>query len=190
MGELDSHWLFGVVIAAVVLQRLLELRVSARHEKVLRQRGAVEAGASHYPWMVALHTGLLVAAPLEVWLLDRPLLPLLAATAGVGLVGATLLRYWTIRTLGERWTTRVLYLPGSEAVSQGPFRFLRHPNYLAVMVETIALPLLHTAWLTALVFGTLNAFLLRERIRVEEGALRDHTRYGEAFGPAGGGPVS
>ncbi len=181
MTELDSRWLYSAVIAAVILQRLVELRLSARHERLLRRRGAVEAGASHYPWMVALHTGLLIAAPLEVWLLRRPLVPGLAVGCAAALVAATGLRYWTIRTLGDRWTTRVLCLPGSAPVADGPFRYLRHPNYLAVMVETLALPLLHTAWLTAIVFGGLNALLLRERIRVEETALRAHTAYDEAF---------
>lgn len=188
MGELESRWLFCAVVAAVAVQRLVELRVSARHERRLRARGAVEAGAGHYPWMVALHTGLLIAAPLEVWLLGRPLLAALALVSAVALAAATGLRYWTIRTLGERWTTRVLYLPGSEAIGGGPFRLLRHPNYLAVMVETVALPLLHTAWLTAAVFGALNALLLRQRIRVEEGVLRRHTRYAEVFSRRAGEP--
>ena len=181
MTELDSRWLFTAVVTAVVVQRLFELRLSTRHEKALRARGAVEAGAGHYPWMVALHTGFLIAAPLEVWLLGRPLVPWLTVCAAAALVAATALRYWTIRTLGERWTTRVLCLPGSTPVVDGPFRLVRHPNYLAVLVETLALPLLHTAWLTAIVFGCLNALLLRTRIRVEEAALRAHTGYGEAF---------
>lgn len=187
MSELDSRWIFVGVVAAVALQRLLELRRSARNERDLRQRGGLEAGASHYPWMVALHTGLLVSAPLEVWILERPLLPVLSSVMAVALLGATVLRYWTMRTLGERWTTRVIYLPGTEAVTGGPFRWVRHPNYLAVMVETLALPMLHTAWLSAAVFTALNAVLLRKRIRVEEAALREHTNYASAFGPQTGG---
>jgi methyltransferase len=185
MGGLDSRWLFVAVVGAVAVQRLAELRLSARHELALRRRGAVEAGAGHYPWMVALHTGLLVSAPLEVWLLRRPLVLALAAASAVALVAATALRYWTIRTLGERWTTRVLYLPGAEAVAGGPYRWLRHPNYVAVRLEMLALPLLHTAWVTALVFGLANALLLRVRIRVEEGALQENTRWGEALGGEG-----
>jgi methyltransferase len=182
MPGLDSRWVFTAVVAAVAFQRLAELRLSNRHEAALRRRGAVEAGASHYPWMVALHAAFLSAAPLEVWRLQRPFLPTLAAAMAILLVAATALRYWTIRTLGERWTTRVICLPGSAAVTGGPFRWLRHPNYLAVLIETFALPLLHTAWLTAAVFLPLNALLLRRRIAVEEEALGENTDYDESFG--------
>ena len=186
MSGLDSRVLFVAVVAVVALQRLLELGLSSRNESRLRARGGVEAGGSHYPWMVALHAGLLVSGPVEVWLLGRPFLPALSAVMAFLLVAATALRYWTIRTLGERWTTRVIYLPDSEPVTDGPFRLVRHPNYLAVMVEIVALPLLHTGWVTALVFGGFNALLLKERIRVEQKALTEHTRYSQAFGTAGG----
>ena len=181
MPELDSKTVYTLLIAAVAVQRLAELRLSNRNERALRRRGAREAGRSHYPWMVALHTGFLIAAPLEVWLLDRPFVPPLAACMAVLLVAATGLRYWTIRTLGERWTTRVIYLPESAAIAAGPFRWLRHPNYLAVVTEIVALPLLHTAWITAVVFTLLNGLLLRRRIRVEEGVLRETTNYDALF---------
>ena len=184
MSTLDSRALFVAVVVVVALQRLLELRLSRRNERRLRARGGVEAGALHYPWMVALHVGLLVLGPVEVWLLGRPFLPALSAVMAILLAAATAMRYWTIRALGGRWTTRVIYLPDSVPVTDGPFRLLRHPNYLAVMVETVALPLLHTGWITAVVFGTLNALLLKRRIRLEEGALREHTKYSEAFGVA------
>lgn len=183
-GVVLTRVIFTGVVAAVAVQRLLELRLSARHGAALRRRGALEAGASHYPWMVALHAGLLVSAPLEVWLLDRPFVPALAVAMAALMIGATALRYWTIRTLGERWTTRVIYLPGSSAVARGPFRWVRHPNYLAVLVETFALPLLHTAWLTATLFTLLNSVLLRRRIEVEERALGENTDYDEVFGRA------
>ena len=179
---MDSRHLFALVVALVAVQRLAELRLSTRNERELRRRGGLEAGASHYPWMVALHTGLLLGATLEVWLLDRPLLPRLCGAMAILLVAATGLRYWTIHTLGERWTTRVLYLPGSKAIGDGPFRWLRHPNYLAVMVETVALPMLHTGWLTAGLFTLLNALLLRRRIEVEERVLGENTDYDAIFG--------
>ncbi len=181
MPELDSKTVYTLLIVAVAAQRLAELRLSNRNERTLRGRGAREAGRSHYPWMVALHTGFLIAAPLEVWLLDRPFVPPLAAGMAVLLVAATALRYWTIRTLGDRWTTRVIYLPGSSAIAVGPFRWLRHPNYLAVATEILALPLLHTAWITAAVFTLLNGLLLRRRIRVEEAVLRENTNYDALF---------
>jgi len=169
---LDSRALFTLLIAAVALERLGELAISRRHEKALRARGAVEAGAGHYPVMVAIHAALLLAAPAEVWLLDRPFLPWLGWPM-LALVAATMaLRYWVIATLGERWATRVLVLPGAPLVAAGPYRFLRHPNYLAVAVEVVALPLVHTAWLTALVCGAANLAILARRIRVEDAALR------------------
>ena len=169
---LDSRALFTLLIAAVALERLVELVISRRHEESLRARGAVEAGAGHYPVMVAVHAALLVAAPAEVWLLDQPFLPWLGWPM-LALVAATMaLRYWVIATLGERWATRVLVLPGAPLVAAGPYRFLRHPNYLAVAIEVVALPLVHTAWLTALVCGAANGAILAWRIRVEDAALR------------------
>ena len=169
---LDSRVLYTLLIAAVAVERLVELVISRRHEKALRARGAVEAGAGHYPVMVAIHAALLLAAPAEVWLLDRPFLPWLGWPM-LALVAATMaLRYWVIATLGERWATRVLVLPGAPLVAGGPYRFLRHPNYLAVAVEVVALPLVHTAWLTALVCGVANGAILAWRIRIEDAALR------------------
>jgi len=166
----SAAW-YLLLVALVAGERLLELVVSRRHERALRARGAVEAGAAHYPVMVALHSLLLLGAAAEVVLLRRPFLPWLGWPM-LALVGATMtLRYWVVATLGERWTTRVLVLPGVPLVARGPFRLLRHPNYLAVAVEAFALPLVHTAWVTALVCGLLNLGLLALRIRVENGAL-------------------
>ena len=168
---MSTRW-FLVLVAAVALERLLELALSRRHERALRAGGACEVGAAHYPVMVAVHVLLLVAAPLEVVLLRRPFVPALGwpMLAVVALTMA--LRYWGIATLGVRWTTRVLVPPGAPLVAAGPFRFLRHPNYLAVTLEVIALPLVHTAWVTALVCGAANLAILGRRIRVEDAALR------------------
>lgn len=166
-----SQLAFLALVLAVAGERVAELVVSRRHEGPLRERGAREAGAGHYPVMVALHTGLLAAAPAEVLLLDRPFLPWLGGPT-LALVAATMaLRWWVIATLGERWTTRVWVLPGAPLVAAGPYRWLRHPNYLAVAVEVVALPLVHTAWWTAAVFGLGNLWLLAHRIRVEDRAL-------------------
>jgi methyltransferase len=181
MSGLDSRVLYTALVLLVALQRLAELAVSRRHERRLRSRGAAEAGAGHYPWMVALHAALLVSCLAEVWLLDRPFVPALAAAALVVLVAATCLRVWTLRTLGERWTTRVLVLPGEALVTAGPYRYLRHPNYLAVALEVAALPLVHTAWATAVAFSALDALLLRVRIRAEEQALERASGYETTF---------
>lgn len=167
----DSRLLYTLLVLLVAVQRLVELRVSKRHERSLRARGAVEAGAGHYPVMVALHTLFLVSCVAEVWLLDRPFVPWLGWTALAVLAAAQALRYWTISTLGERWTTRVLVPPAEPRIVGGPFRYLRHPNYLAVALEIAALPLVHAAWLTAVGFSLANALLLRVRIGVEERAL-------------------
>jgi methyltransferase len=168
----SSRALFLLLVVAVAGERLLELVLSQRHERALRARGAVEAGARHYPLMVGVHVLLLAAAPAEVLLLDRPFLPWLGWPM-VAVVAATMaLRYWVVLTLGERWTTRVLVVPGAPLVARGPYRFLRHPNYLAVALEVVALPLVHTAWLAALVCGVANLLVLARRIRVEDAALR------------------
>jgi methyltransferase len=177
----SSQTLFLLLVAAVAVARLLELRLSARHRRALIAAGGVEAGAGHYPWMVAMHALFLLAAPLEVVLLRRPLRPLLALSMLALVAGATALRYAAIRALGGRWTTRVVVVPGSAPVVRGPYRFIRHPNYLAVAVEIVALPLVHGAWLTALVFSLANAWLLRLRIAAEERALAALGPYAARF---------
>jgi methyltransferase len=121
--------------------------------------------------MVALHTGLLVGCPAEVWLADRPFVPALAWPMLAALAGAQALRWWCIGTLGPRWNTRVMVVPGLPLVTSGPYRLLRHPNYVAVVAEGVALPLVHTAWVTAAVFTVFNAALLTVRIRCENRAL-------------------
>jgi len=175
--------LFGSVLAILVLERLAELAVARRHEGALAARGGYPVGDGHYPVMVALHTGFLGACAVEVFLVGRPFLPALGWPM-VALVAATMaLRWWVIATLGERWTTRIWVVPGAPRVSGGPFRWLRHPNYLAVAVELVALPLVHTAWVTALAFGGANLLLLAHRIRTEDRALDRAQRSGSATGP-------
>jgi len=162
---------YTVLVALVALERLAELVVSQRNLRWSRQRGGVEAGAGHYPAMVVLHTGLLAGCLAEVWLADRPFLPGLGWPMLVVVLAAQALRWWCIATLGPQWNTRVVVVPGAGRIRSGPYRFLSHPNYVAVVAEGLALPLVHTAWLTALVFTVLNALLLRVRLRSESGAL-------------------
>jgi methyltransferase len=180
--SLDTRVLYLGLVALVALERLVELAITRRHAARLAARGGVVAGQGHYRWMVLLHTSLLVAAPLETWALGRPFVPPLAAATTLLVVLSMTLRYWVIATLGDRWTTNVVVVPGEPPVEGGPYRFLRHPNYLAVVLEVAALPLVHTAWLTALAFSVANAFLLRRRIRVEEEALAAHSPYRERLG--------
>lgn len=171
---LDTRVLYTLLVLAAAAGRLLELRVASHNGRLLLARGAVEASPGHYPWMVALHSAWLVACLAEVWLLRRPFIPGLAALTLVLFLAAFALRMWVISTLGGwggRWTTRIIVLRGAPLVQAGPYRWLRHPNYLAVVLEIASLPLVHTAWLTALVFSLLDGILLRVRIRAEEEAL-------------------
>ena len=167
--------MIGVVVFAALLvaQRLVELRISARHAALLLARGAVEHGREHYPLLVLVHTLLplgmiaeamfLGARPFPTW----PLWALLFALAQV-------LRYAAIRALGTYWNVRVLVVPGAELVRGGPYRWFRHPNYVAVVIELFAAPMLFGAWRTALVVSALNAVALTLRIRCEEQALAGH----------------
>jgi methyltransferase len=166
----SESW-FVVLVALVGLERLAELVVSQRNTAWSFARGGREHGAGHYPFMVVLHSGLLAGALVEVLLADRPYVPLLAWTMLALVVLAQALRWWCITTLGKRWSTRVVVVPGLPLVTGGPYRWLPHPNYVAVVVEGFALPLVHSAWLTALVFTLANAALLRVRIGVEDAAL-------------------
>ncbi|MCW2729970.1 MAG: Isoprenylcysteine carboxyl methyltransferase [Mycobacterium sp.] len=162
---------YGVLIAAVAVERLAELRVSQRNWARSRDRGGIEFGAGHYPAMVVLHVGLLVGCLVEPLALDRPFIPVLGWPMLGVVLAAQALRWWCITTLGPQWNTRVIVIPGAERITGGPYRLMPHPNYVAVVVEGIALPLVHTAWITAVVFTVLNAVLLRTRLTVENAAL-------------------
>ena len=162
---------YVLLVGAVGLERLAELVVARRNLAWSRERGGVEFGSGHYPAMVVLHTGLLVGCLIEVFALHRPFIPMLGWPMLAVVVLAQLLRWWCIRTLGRQWNTRVVVIPGAERVSGGPYRLMPHPNYVAVVAEGIALPLVHTAWITALTFTVLNAALLNRRIGVENAAL-------------------
>ena len=162
---------YTALVVLVGLIRLVELSVAQRNLRWAREHGGVETGAGHYPVMVALHTALLVGCLVEVWFGNRPFLPWLGWPMLALLAGAHALRWWCIRTLGPQWNTRVVRVPGMPLVTGGPYRWFRHPNYVAVVVEGFALPLVHSAWITAVLFTVLNALLLRVRLQVEEQAL-------------------
>lgn len=178
-----SELLYLLLIAAVALERLVELVLSTRNARRALAAGGVEAeGRGAYAAMVLTHALFLVAAPLEVVLLARPFVPSLGWPMLALVLGAMSLRYWAIATLGERWNTRVIVVPGAAAVDSGPYDHLRHPNYLAVIVELAALPLVHSAWITALVFSGANALILRRRMATEEAALARHADYAARLG--------
>ena len=162
---------YALLVAVVGLERIAELVGSKRNLAWSRARGGVEFGSGHYPAMVILHTGLLLGCLAEVFWLDRPFLPMLGWPMLAVVIAAQALRWWCIATLGQQWNTRVVVVPGAPRVTGGPYRLMSHPNYIAVIVEGIALPLVHSAWITACVFTVLNAVLLTTRINTENAAL-------------------
>ena len=171
MTALTSLTAFVVVVGLVVLERLAEMVLSTRNAAWSKARGGVETGQGHYPVMVLLHTGFLAAMLVEAFW-RRPEVPAALAWSMLAVVvAAQALRWWCIATLGRRWNTRVIVVPGLSLVAAGPYRWFRHPNYVAVVAEGVALPLVHGCWITASVFTVANAFLLRTRIRVEDRAL-------------------
>jgi len=162
------------LLVLLALERGFELWLSRRNAALAFARAGVELGRAHYVWMRLLHTSFFLACALEVLLLHRTFdarlgLPMLLLAGA-----AQALRYWAITTLGPCWNVRVIVVPGAPVVTAGPYRWLRHPNYAAVIAEGIAVPLVHGAWLTALGFTLANAWLLRTRMRVEERALGDY----------------
>lgn len=163
--------MYPLLVLLVGLERLAELVVTRRNAAWSFARGGVEAGRGHYPWMVALHTALLAGCLVEAWLVERPFLPWLGWPMLALVCASQALRWWCIAALGRQWNTRVIVVPGLDRVTRGPYRLLRHPNYVAVVVEGIALPLVQTAWITALAFTVLNAVVLTVRIRSENAAL-------------------
>lgn len=177
-----SAALYTAFVAALALERIFELRLSRRNAAWARAAGAVEYGRSHLGWMKVLHTAFFFGCLSEVWLLSRPFVPALGWPCLILALASQALRYWTISTLGRRWNIAVLVLPGVPAEAGGPFRFLKHPNYLAVIAEGVVVPLMHSAYFTAAAFSVLNAWLLGVRIRCEESALRTHSDYNGRLG--------
>ena len=178
-----SRLFFFALLAAWGAERLLEVALSRRNARRALARGGIEVeGRGFYAGMVLVHATLFWAAPLEVVLLARPFLPALAAGATAVLAAAMALRYWAVATLGDRWNTRIIVVPGEPAVTGGPYRFVRHPNYVAVALEMAALPLVHTAWLTALVWSAASAAMLAWRIPREEAALARASDYSTRLG--------
>ncbi|OBG26074.1 isoprenylcysteine carboxyl methyltransferase family protein [Mycobacterium sp. 852002-51057_SCH5723018] len=165
--------MYYLLILAVALERLAELVVAKRNADWSFAQGGKEFGRSHYPVMVVLHSALLLGCVIEPLALHRPFIPWLGWPMLAIAALSQVLRWWCITTLGRRWNTRVIVLPDAPLVHHGPYRYrwLHHPNYVAVVAEGFALPLVHTAWLTAAIFTLANAMLLRVRLHVEDSAL-------------------
>jgi methyltransferase len=164
--------LIFLAVGLVGLQRLLELALSRRNERRLRARGAIERGRGHYPLIVALHA-LWLLSTLTESILRGPDLPAFWPIPLALFLLVQPLRYWAIFTLGQHWNTRILVVPGARLVRRGPYRYLKHPNYVVVAVEILTFPLIFGAWITALVFSILNAALLYVRTKEENRALAE-----------------
>lgn len=155
------------LLTYVIAERLLELVIARRNTARLMARGAVEVGASHYPVMLALHISWLVSIVAWVKFTD----PAVSTVLVVPYLFVQVLRIWVMVSLGQYWTTRIISVPDAPLVKTGPYRFLRHPNYVVVTLEVALLPLVFGAWHIALVFTVLNTLMLRTRIAAENGAL-------------------
>lgn len=184
-----SAALYLSFLLLLALERLGELWLSRRNAARAFAKGAVEVGQRHFRVMALLHALFLLSCGAEVVGLHRGFPGALGWLALAGVLLAQGLRYWAIFTLGERWNTRVIVLPDAPPVTGGPYRFVRHPNYVAVVAELALVPLIHGAWLTAVVFTVLDALLLAVRIRVEEQALgaawQRHFAHAPRFIPGG-----
>jgi methyltransferase len=169
------------LLLVVGLLRIVELQISRRHQQEMVARGASKVNDPRFLWMVLLHTGVLVGAAVEVVFLHRPFIPLLAAICFVLFLAANGVRWWVIRTLGEHWNVQVVDSTGLGVVTTGPFRYVRHPNYAAVFVEMLTLPLIHTAWITALAGSLAHIVVLSQRLSTEERILFSDAHYRAAM---------
>lgn len=169
--------LFLALLLVVAALRLVELRISRRHQAQLITQGAAKVAEPRFRWMVVLHTLVLVGAAVEVVFLRRSFFPALAAVMFSIFLAANAIRWWVIRTLGQHWNVQVMDSTRLGVISSGPFRFVRHPNYAAVFTEMLALPLIHTAWITALAGSLAHIVVLSQRLSTEERILLANPEY-------------
>jgi methyltransferase len=170
-----------ILLCVVAVLRLCELRISRRHQQEMITRGASKVDEPRFRWMVVLHTGVLIGAAVEVVFLKRPFIPVLAAVCFPLFLAANAVRWWVIRTLGEHWNVQVMNSTGLGVITSGPFRYVRHPNYAAVFTEMLVLPLIHTAWITAMVGSAAHILVLSQRLRTEEQVLFSDAHYRDAM---------
>jgi methyltransferase len=173
---------YVALIGAVAALRLVELRISKRNQQRLVARGVTKARDPRFPAMVALHTAVLAGAAAEVVFLRRPFYLVLALPMATLFLAANALRWWVIHTLGTHWNVQVMDSARLGVITSGPYRWMRHPNYSAVFIEMLTLPLIHTAWMTAVIGTTLHTWVLRGRIAAEERVLLADPAYRAAMG--------
>ena len=162
---------FTILIGIVAAERVIELVVSNKNLRWSFAQGGVEFGRSHYKYMVALHVFLLSGSLIEVWHFRPTLIFALNWVMFLLAIASQALRWWCISTLGKRWNTLIVIIPGMPLCKAGPYKWFKHPNYVAVVIEGFALPMVGSAWRTAIIFTALNAAVLTARIRSENGAL-------------------
>jgi methyltransferase len=172
---------FLALLLAVGLLRIFELRVSRRHQQQMIAGGATKVKHQRFGWIVLVHTAVLISAALEVVLLHRPFIPVLSALMLSMFLGANAVRLWVVLTMGKLWNVQVMNSTGLGVVTSGPFRFVRHPNYAAVFLEMISLPLVHTAWITSLLGSIAYAVAISQRIAIEENVLFANPDYRAAM---------
>ncbi|HEY6266569.1 MAG TPA: isoprenylcysteine carboxylmethyltransferase family protein [Candidatus Acidoferrum sp.] len=172
---------FLALLVLVALLRLMELGISKRHQTEMIARGAAKVDEPRFRWMVALHTAVLIGAAVEVVFLKPPFIPWLAAPMFVVFLAANAVRWWVIRTLGDHWNVQVMDSTRLGVVTSGPFRYVRHPNYAAVFAEMLALPLIHTAWITATAGALAHIGVLTQRLSTEERVLFANPEYRAAM---------
>ncbi|MGV3487477.1 MAG: isoprenylcysteine carboxyl methyltransferase family protein [Tuberibacillus sp.] len=174
--------LFFILLIIVITQRIVELIIARRNEARLKQQGAYEVGGEHYKWIVLLHVLFFIMLIMEVSFFNKRPASWFWIPLALFLL-AQWVRVWAIKSLGVYWNTKIIVLPGAEAVSNGPYRYVRHPNYLIVATEILTLPLIFQAYFTAVVFTFLNSIIiLGVRIPDEEKALLEATNYKEKLG--------
>ncbi|MGH7889117.1 MAG: isoprenylcysteine carboxyl methyltransferase family protein [Thermodesulfobacteriota bacterium] len=161
---------FSIFLLFVILQRIVELSIAKRNERIVRSKGAVEFDKNGYKFIVVMHFAFFISLILEKVFLERSSNSLWVFFV-ILFVLAQLLRYWAISSLGVYWNTRVLVVPNSKLVSSGPYKYLRHPNYVSVMTEIAVIPLIFSCYITAALFSGINLILLRRRVKIEEEAL-------------------
>ena len=173
--HLFASWYF-ILLTGFIALRLIELRSSARHQATLLAEGGTKIHEPFYPLMVMVHLGLFVSSALEVFFCYRPFMLWLGGPMLILLILCVAGRIWVWWSLGEQWNVQIM-TSARAIIDFGPYHYVRHPNYTIVIVEMFALPLVHTAYITAVMCSVANAFVLRERIRHEEAALFAHPEY-------------
>lgn len=163
---------FLIFLLFVISQRAAELALARRNEKILKSQGAIEFDKDGYRVIVAMHVVFFISLVSEKVFLHRTLNTYWTLFATL-FVGAQVLRYLAIRSLGVHWNTKVLVIRGKKLVTRGPYKYIRHPIYISVIIEIAVIPLIFSCYITTTIFSLLNLILLRRRIKIEEGALRE-----------------